>query len=197
MSPAPAPSRLSALGAGLLTGLLALAACRPAPPPAPLPLTPSRPPAAPATTATVTALPLTPPPPPPVALPPSVSRLEDPACAFTTERWANTLPGRLRLRPDGPIFARVAGGRAQIQIPEGARAYAFADVGSNGLVVAGHLDHQEVTLYAAAPFSMNGVVYPTSQAHLSWIEGFPGAISVTTDLPRQLVATRLPVTAKC
>src|SRR5690242_20453732 len=132
-------TRRTLKSAASLAWIAALSACGRAP--APLPPSPPRPvlaapaPSAPAPAATpeITTAALVAPPAP---LPPWIQRIADPACSWTTERWNRRVVTQLRLRPGGPVFARVNGGKAQVHIPAGKASHGLLDVGANGLVVS-------------------------------------------------------------
>jgi len=178
---------------GTMAGIaVSLAACTPAPVAAPPPAVIPKGLAAPATAAATVVEAVE----PPVAMPPMVVRLTDPACAWSSESWRRREVALLRLRVNGPVFAQVMGGRVQVQIPVGVHEHGMLDVGSEGLVVAGVVAREQVTLFAARAFAMNGVVFPTSRAPLSWTEGFADGVTVTTALPREIVAQSPPVVAK-
>jgi hypothetical protein len=176
---------------------IGLAACGRAPAPT-LHLPPPAPPLAAATAAPIAAAPdIAPAPAPPSApLPPWIQRVADPACSWGTERWRRRSITLLRLRPDGPVFARVAGGKARAHVPVGAAGHATVDVGSNGLVVSGFVARADVPLFAASEFAMNGVLFPRSSTPLSWSEGFAASISVTMATPKDIVVNNPPLTAK-
>jgi hypothetical protein len=129
-------------------------------------------------------------------LPPWIARLDDTACAWTTSRWGRRVVTDLRLRPGGPVFARVTGGRAQLQIPVGRRDHGLVDIGSGGLVLTGFVDRSQVTLYAAEGFAVNGVLFPVSSYPLVWKEGFSDGVSVTMDVPNAVIVNRPPLTAR-
>lgn len=173
---------------------LGLAACAPSPPPPskapPAPVSVAAPdPPTPAPTATS-------PEPQATPLPPWIERTGNPACSLTTERWTGRRMASLQLRPGGPVFAHVTGGRARVHIPVGAHDHGTLDVGSNGLVLSGVVEREDVTLFAAASFAMNGVVHPDATTDLTWREGFEDGVSVTMETPTGLVVSHPPLTAK-
>lgn len=173
---------------------LGLAACAPSPPPlrtaprAPVSLAAPEPPAPAAT--------VTPPEPQATPLPPWIERVGNPACTLTTERWLARRVTSLQLRPGGPAFANVVGGRARAHIPVGARDHGTLDVGSNGLVVSGVVERAQVTLFAAASFAMNGVIHPDAGTELTWREGFEDGVSVTMETPTGILVSHPPLTAR-
>jgi hypothetical protein len=178
---------------------LGLAACSPAP--ALLPVSPARP-------VLAVAAPVSPPPPiaataapaapaePAVALPPLIAGIDAPACTWATRRWrTRSGPTELRLRPGGPVFARVTGGRAQLQVPVGTPTDGLLSVGSSGLVVSGFVAREEVTLYAATEVALSGVVYPSAFMPLSYVQGTAGGVSITMSAPAGVLPGKRPLLA--
>lgn len=94
------------------------------------------------------------------------------------------------------MFARVQGGKVRLHLPVGAADAAVLDAGSRGIVLSGIASREDVPLFAAASFAMNGVVLPGSTTPLRWKEGFDGSVSVTMVTPKNILVTRPPLTAK-
>lgn len=174
--------------------VLGLCACGPAPvpPPPPAPTATAAPAPEVPTAVVLAAAPAA----PSTPLPPWVARPDDVACTWSTQRLSSRAITMLRLRPGGPVFARVTGGRAQVQIPVGAGDHGLLDVGSDGLVLTGVVGRGQITLFAAKAFAMNGVVFPLSTTPLWWTEGFPDGVGVTMDLPKEIIASHPPVVAR-
>ena len=177
------PVRSTAASSLLALCLFGCGSCRAgAPPPIPI------------ATTTVAARPLEKLPPP---VPPLVARPEEIACTWTTDRWlASGQPTALRLRPAGPVFARIIGGRAKLRIPVGVRGNGALDVASAGLALTGIVDGTQVILYAAREFSMNDVMFPTSTAPLSYEAGISDGVAVTTKVPGGVQVSQPPLIAK-
>jgi hypothetical protein len=194
MSRKPLLTRVAAAVSTLIA--LGLCACHPAPAPLPAPARPFLAPAAPPATTTATATAVAPEE-PPVPLPPLIARPAEVACAWTTVLWPGRELAWLRLRPQGPLFARITrGGRAQLQIPVGAHEHGILDVASDGLVVTGVVAREQIKLFAAHAFAMNGVVFPISTSPLSWTEGFSDGVSVTMAVPKEVLVAHPPLLAK-
>lgn len=138
----------------------------------------------------------TPPPENETPLPDLIAHPANVACSWSTGRWLSRTIATLSLRPNGPVFARITGGKARVHFAVGARDHGVVDVSSGGLFMSGVISREDVFLFAAAPFPMNGVVFPASSTSLSLGEGFADGVRITMDAPPGMLVKNPPLTAK-
>lgn len=123
---------------------------------------------------------------------PALVAIEFPAASACVLQAANWSPltrkaTPMSLRPEGPAFATVRGGKARLSYPEGERpAGQILEVSDRGLTIRGVVAPSEVDLRAATSFPLSGFVYPTVFTRLSWLEAKPAGLVLTVDVPEGL-----------
>jgi hypothetical protein len=103
------------------------------------------------------------------------------ACALPTARWRGTKPAsELRVRADGPVFARIVSGKGLLHFPVGSPAAgAILEVADKALAVRGHLAREDIWLHPGKAFVMGDAVIPLGPAHLDWTSARAGALGVS------------------
>ncbi len=181
-----------ALSKARLIGVVVLAGCAtPVPPPpraAPVEVTP---PVATAETTTTTEDV-----PPPETGPIRVELLASPACVLQGPWRGRKWQTDMLVRPGGPAFAVVSGGKGRLHFPAGPRpATQGLELEADGISVTGHIDSGASDLRATKAFWLSGFVLPTPFTLLEWTEAARGEITVTAAAPARLEVLAPPLSA--
>ena len=129
--------------------------------------------------------------PPPVALAPPAAPTEirepaEVACRISSEGWGSD---QLRLRANGPRFARARGAPASVLVPVAtAPTSAIAVLDDGRVVVRAVLAPADVRLFARKPLPLLGVVTPAAATELPWTSASAGAVRIGLDTTEVLRA---------